>query len=132
MNATTEPKPRKRNRTGERLRARGFDLTTYDRESGYYRVRCSECQALVIQWHGHARDRLPELTMNTPASGTVAQVAIQCIHPETRKQGCWLFVGDSHRIPGTAVSPFFNDLVELFKWAPENGWTPKGYDYIKQ
>lgn len=48
MNATTETKPRKRNRTGERLRARGFDLTTYDRESGYYRVRCSQCQALVI------------------------------------------------------------------------------------
>ena len=48
MNATTETKPRKCNRTGERLRARGFDRTTYDRESGYYHVRCSQCQALVI------------------------------------------------------------------------------------
>lgn len=34
---------------GEILRKRGFDLTTYDRSTGYYRPRCSRCQAMVIQ-----------------------------------------------------------------------------------
>jgi len=33
---------------GKRLRQQGFDLTTYDRSSGYYKVRCSQCEALVI------------------------------------------------------------------------------------
>ena len=33
---------------GDRLRSLGFDETRYDRESGYYRVRCSQCQAAVI------------------------------------------------------------------------------------
>jgi hypothetical protein len=41
-------KPRKRS-LGEILRKRGFDLTEYDRRSGYYRPRCSCCQVLVIQ-----------------------------------------------------------------------------------
>ena len=45
--ATAEKKPRKRS-LGERLRQRGFDETTYDRSTGYYRVRCSCCEALVI------------------------------------------------------------------------------------
>lgn len=35
-------------RKGERLRARGFDLTKYDRSEHRYRVRCSQCEALVI------------------------------------------------------------------------------------
>ena len=34
---------------GESLRRRGFDLTTYDRSTGYYRPRCSCCQVTVIQ-----------------------------------------------------------------------------------
>lgn len=33
---------------GRKLRQRGFDQTTYDRRTGYYRPRCSQCQALVI------------------------------------------------------------------------------------
>jgi hypothetical protein len=33
---------------GERLRNLGFDLSTYDRMSRSYRVRCSQCEALVI------------------------------------------------------------------------------------
>ena len=35
-------------RTGERLRALGFDLTTYNRRTGYYSPRCSQCEACVI------------------------------------------------------------------------------------
>jgi hypothetical protein len=30
------------------LRDRGFDLTTYDRSERRYRVRCSQCEAMVI------------------------------------------------------------------------------------
>lgn len=37
-----------RNRTKEKLRKRGFDKTKYDRSTGYYRVGCSQCQALII------------------------------------------------------------------------------------
>jgi hypothetical protein len=39
---------RTRNTLGRRLRQQGFDLTTYDRSTGYYRPRCSQCNALVI------------------------------------------------------------------------------------
>lgn len=35
-------------RTGRILRKRGFDQTRFNRETGYFRVRCSLCQALVI------------------------------------------------------------------------------------
>ena len=42
------PPKRKRNRLGDRLRARGFDRTTYDRSEGVHRVRCSQCEAMVI------------------------------------------------------------------------------------
>lgn len=38
----------KRERRGEKLRRRGFDESYYDRSDGRYRVRCSQCQALVI------------------------------------------------------------------------------------
>jgi hypothetical protein len=40
-------KKRKRS-LGQQLRAKGFNLTTYDRSTGYYQVRCSQCEALVI------------------------------------------------------------------------------------
>lgn len=43
----TEKKPRKRS-LGDLLRKRGFDETTYDRSTGYYRPQCSCCQVLVI------------------------------------------------------------------------------------
>jgi hypothetical protein len=43
--STTKPK---RNRLGERLRAQGFDLTTYDRAERAYYPRCSCCQVVVI------------------------------------------------------------------------------------
>jgi hypothetical protein len=39
---------RKRNRTGEQLRRRGFDRTRYNRSEGTYSVRCSQCDAKVI------------------------------------------------------------------------------------
>ena len=35
-------------RTGDRLRRLGFDDSVYDRSSGYWRVKCSQCQALTI------------------------------------------------------------------------------------
>ena len=33
---------------GQRLRAEGFDRTKYDRGEGVYRVRCSRCEAIVV------------------------------------------------------------------------------------
>jgi hypothetical protein len=33
---------------GKKLRAQGFDETKYDRATGTYRVRCSQCEATVI------------------------------------------------------------------------------------
>lgn len=39
---------KKRVRIGEHLRRRGFDLTRYDRSTGYYSPRCSQCEAIVI------------------------------------------------------------------------------------
>ena len=35
-------------RLGKSLLARGFDLTKYDRSEHRYRVRCSQCEVLVI------------------------------------------------------------------------------------
>lgn len=45
---TTTAKPKRKNAVGRRLRATGFDLSTYDRSDGHYRVRCSQCEALVV------------------------------------------------------------------------------------
>ncbi len=44
----TAAKKRKGPTLGSRLRARGFDLTTYSHSTGYYRPRCSQCEVLVI------------------------------------------------------------------------------------
>lgn len=33
---------------GAQLRARGFDLTTYNRSTDCYRLRCSQCEVMVI------------------------------------------------------------------------------------
>ena len=38
----------KRSNTGRMLRRQGFDRSNYNRETGHWRVRCSQCQALVI------------------------------------------------------------------------------------
>ena len=35
-------------RKGMSLRARGSDLTKYDRSEHRYRVRCSQCEVLII------------------------------------------------------------------------------------
>ncbi len=51
-----------------------------------------------------------------------AQYTIQCTHPETGRQGCWIFRGDTHRAAGTSLSPFFPDLLDLFRWFRLNGW----------
>lgn len=43
--------------TGERLRQAGFDLTKYDWADKSYRVRCSQCEVLVINGVAtHERD----------------------------------------------------------------------------
>jgi hypothetical protein len=45
---SNEPK-RKRSNFGRHLRETlGFDLTEYDFHEGHYHVRCSRCQAVVI------------------------------------------------------------------------------------
>lgn len=46
--AQTRGGKRKRTRMGDRLRRAGFDLTSYHRDTGYYRPKCSQCEALVI------------------------------------------------------------------------------------
>jgi hypothetical protein len=33
---------------GYKLRKAGFDETYYNRSTGYYKVKCSQCDALVI------------------------------------------------------------------------------------
>jgi len=33
---------------GQQLRCQGFDETWYDRSTGYYHVKCSQCEAVVI------------------------------------------------------------------------------------
>ena len=40
-------KPKKR-AMGAVLRSQGFDESKYDRSSGYYSVKCSQCEALVV------------------------------------------------------------------------------------
>jgi hypothetical protein len=32
----------------QNLLTQGFDLSEYDNQSGYWRVRCSQCESLVI------------------------------------------------------------------------------------
>lgn len=54
--------------------------------------------------------------------GPEARMAIQCVDPDTRETGSFHFVGDSHRLPGTRVSPVFSDCALLFAWAKNNGW----------
>jgi len=51
-----------------------------------------------------------------------AQYTVHCTHPTTGKVGCWIFNGPSHKIVGSAISPFFASLVELFDWMKDNGW----------
>lgn len=45
-----------RSTQGDRLRATGFDLSQFDRSTGHWRVRCSQCEAAVtneIPCHEH-------------------------------------------------------------------------------
>lgn len=59
-----------------------------------------------------------------------ARLTIQCIHPETRKVGNWLFSGDNHRTKGTSLSPVFRDMVETNEWLVMNGWTLKTHSGV--
>ena len=52
-----------------------------------------------------------------------ANYTIACGHPETGKNGSWIFSGDNHRKPGTSLSPFFSSVQYLYEWMRDNGWT---------
>lgn len=65
-------------------------------------------------------------------NGTLADIAIQCVHPETKSTGCWLFVAGNHREHGTSVSPLFDNLAPLYGWMRENGWKTIGRRAIYQ
>jgi len=60
-----------------------------------------------------------------------AKVAIECINPDTKETGDFLFAGDSHRTPGSSLSPVFSDRYELHKWCVANGWKAEDRGYIK-
>lgn len=45
---------------------------------------------------------------------------IACDHPETKVNGSWIFVGESHRTPGTSKSPVFPSYAGLAEWMKEN------------
>lgn len=51
-----------------------------------------------------------------------ASYTIQCVHPESGQTACWIFSGDSHRLPGTSISPVFDDVIFLYHWMKNNGW----------
>lgn len=57
-----------------------------------------------------------------PITGTIAREAIQCVCPDTGETGSFLFTGESHRNPGSRVSPIFSGLAGVFEWANANGW----------
>ena len=63
-------------------------------------------------------------------NGLLADVTIQCVHPETKVIGSWLFTAGNHRESGTSVSPVFGDIAELYTWANQNGWRPIGSRFV--
>ena len=48
MPSPTPPTKKKPSVTTQSLRNQGFDGSYYNRESGYHKIRCSQCEALVI------------------------------------------------------------------------------------
>ena len=63
--------------------------------------------------------------------GTHAQLAVQCLCPDTGLEGTFLFTGDSHRIKGSRVSPIFEDVAEfaMFPKMREH-WEPVYNHYL--
>ena len=47
--------------------------------------------------------------------GVRASLAIQCACPDTGKTGSFLFLGDSHRVPGTRVTIVYPHLANLIR-----------------
>lgn len=47
---------------------------------------------------------------------------IQCLHPELGITGCWAFLGDDHRMPGTTVSPVYGSVGDLLAWTGRMNW----------
>jgi len=56
--------PRKQS-LGEVLRSQGFDDTTYDRSTGRYRPRCSQCEVVVINGMACHETGCPNQQRNT-------------------------------------------------------------------
>lgn len=65
-------------------------------------------------------------------TGLLATYTVQCTFPETGETGCWLFSGEDHKKEGTAISPFFKDLGEFFKWCYANEWEETGVNFTKR
>jgi len=61
------------------------------------------------------------LNLTNGKMSRIVKYTCQCTHPETGKTGCWLFDGDSHRKPGTTLSPVFPDLMNLYDWLGKQG-----------
>lgn len=63
----------KRAKIGASLRNRGFDQSYYDKDSGAYRVKCSQCEALCINGtatheHGCPNQTQPSRPFGGPMS----------------------------------------------------------------
>jgi len=67
-----------------------------------------------------------------PKKGTIAQVAIQCVSPDTGETGTFLFIGESHRNINSTVSPVMGGVVELYEWAKRHKWVINRDHYIKE
>lgn len=61
-----------------------------------------------------------------PEPGCQAKAAICCICPDTGIEGCFLYTGESHRIPGTRVSEIHGSLAGLFPAIKLSGWRDTG------
>ena len=64
--------------------------------------------------------------------GEVASLAICCNCPDTGEEGDFLFVGPSHRVKGTRVTPLYKDLQNLFNsiktdWKQEFSYSARTY-----
>lgn len=59
--------------------------------------------------------------MHTIPKGTRARLAMQCTCPDTGKTGDFLFLGESHRTPGTRVTIVYPTFAN-FLWEELRDW----------
>lgn len=67
----------------------------------------------------------------SPVRGTIARVAVQCVCPDTGLTGSFLFTGETHRNPGSRVTPVYPDCASLFI-ASRAEWESIGDAYAKR